>query len=98
VTHSKRIFVPPDAEFRTSTFQNDVISSLFILLLVLIYFDQMAPLLRSRRCSPRLLAASAATTTKRYAPIDFCTKQHFRIKGSTKPQLEAAKPGKPTSF
>jgi hypothetical protein len=88
---------PPDAEFRTSTFQNDVISSLLILLLFLIHFDQMAPILRSRRCSVRLLAASAATT-KRYEPIDFRTKQHFRIKGSTKQPLEAAKPGKSTCF
>jgi hypothetical protein len=89
---------PPDAGFRTSTFQNDVISSLLILLLFLIHFDQMAPILRSRRCSARLLAASAATTSKRYVPIDFRTKQHFRIKGSTKQQLEAANPGKSTCF
>jgi hypothetical protein len=98
VTHSKRIFVPPDAEFRTSTFQNDVISSLLIHLLFLIHFDQMAPILRSRRCSARLLVASAATIPKRYAPIDFRTKQHFRVKGSTKQPLEAAKPGKSTCF
>jgi hypothetical protein len=98
VTHSKRIFAPPDAEFRTSTFQNDVISSLLILLLFLIHFHQMAPILRSRRCSARLLVASATNNIKRYQPIDFRTKQHFRVKGSTKQPLEAAKPGKCTYF
>jgi len=51
----------------------------------------MAPLLRSRRTSPRLLAA-CPTTAKRYSPIDYRTKKHFAVKESRK----AAKPGKTT--
>ena len=50
----------------------------------------MSPILRSRRCSTRLLVASATPTNQKYAPIDF----RINLKGSRK----AAKPGKTTSF
>lgn len=58
----------------------------------------MAPLLRSRRCSPRLLVASATTSTKAYVPIDFRTKRDLRSQGAPRRPLRAAKQGKRTRF
>ena len=56
----------------------------------------MAPLLRSRRTSPRLLAFSATTLAKpnRHEAIDFRTRQHFRGRLRCPPHLRANKTSK----
>ena len=58
----------------------------------------MAPLLRSRRCSQRLLVASATTSTRPYAPIDFRTTRKLHSQGSARRPLRASKQGKRALF
>ena len=58
----------------------------------------MAPILRSRRSSPRLLVAAATTSTKAYVPIDFRTRRNFRGRLRCPPHLKTSKRGKRGRF
>ena len=58
----------------------------------------MAPILRSRRSSPRFLVAAATPSTRPYVPIDFRKTRKLRNKETGRKPLRASKQGKRARF